>query len=105
MVLAKEHPRIILYRSAEPVLTPCLPQERQGIVANVVFPTGIDRRDDIGLRIASTFTTGWPTSRLARHAWTYRNACPLEGSMTVQTPAPAKFWAPVPWMLEAAIAG
>ena len=25
-----------------------LPQERQGIVANVVFPTGIDRRDDLG---------------------------------------------------------
>jgi beta-1,2-mannobiose phosphorylase / 1,2-beta-oligomannan phosphorylase len=49
MVLAKEHPRIILYRSAEPVLTPCLPQERHGIVANVVFPTGIDRRDDLGL--------------------------------------------------------
>jgi beta-1,2-mannobiose phosphorylase / 1,2-beta-oligomannan phosphorylase len=49
MVLAKEHPHIILYRSAEPVLTPCLPQERHGIVANVVFPTGIDRRDDLGL--------------------------------------------------------
>jgi predicted GH43/DUF377 family glycosyl hydrolase len=25
-----------------------LPQERQGAVANVVFPTGIDRRDDLG---------------------------------------------------------
>jgi predicted GH43/DUF377 family glycosyl hydrolase len=31
------------------VLTPELPQERRGTVANVVFPTGIDRRDDIGL--------------------------------------------------------
>jgi beta-1,2-mannobiose phosphorylase / 1,2-beta-oligomannan phosphorylase len=49
MVLSKEHPRAILYRSAKPVLTPCLPQERDGTVANVVFPTGIDRRDDIGL--------------------------------------------------------
>jgi len=29
-------------------LTPVLPQERRGIVANVVFPTGIDRRDDLG---------------------------------------------------------
>jgi predicted GH43/DUF377 family glycosyl hydrolase len=48
MVLSKEHPRIILYRSQEPVLTPSLPQERQGAVANVVFPTGIDRRDDLG---------------------------------------------------------
>ena len=29
-------------------LTPGLPQERDGTVANVVFPTGIDRRDDLG---------------------------------------------------------
>jgi predicted GH43/DUF377 family glycosyl hydrolase len=48
MVLAKEHPSVIRYRSAEPVLTPVLPQERRGTVANVVFPTGIDRRDDLG---------------------------------------------------------
>ena len=48
MVLSKEHPQMIRYRSAEPVLTPLLPQERQGTIANVVFPTGIDRRDDLG---------------------------------------------------------
>ncbi|MGH8575898.1 MAG: glycoside hydrolase family 130 protein [Gammaproteobacteria bacterium] len=48
MVLSNEHPRMIRYRSAEPVLTPELPQERRGIIANVVFPTGIDRRDDLG---------------------------------------------------------
>ena len=48
MVLSKEHPRVIRYRSAEPVLIPSLPQERGGTVANVVFPTGIDRRDDLG---------------------------------------------------------
>ena len=48
MVLSKEHPRVIRYRSAEPVLTPLLPQERWGTVPNVVFPTGIDRRDDLG---------------------------------------------------------
>jgi predicted GH43/DUF377 family glycosyl hydrolase len=47
-VLSKEHPQEIRYRSAEPVLTPVLPQERHGTIANVVFPTGIDRRDDIG---------------------------------------------------------
>jgi predicted GH43/DUF377 family glycosyl hydrolase len=47
MVLSKEHPRAIRYRSAEPVLTPQLPEERVGIVPNVVFPTGIDRRDDL----------------------------------------------------------
>jgi beta-1,2-mannobiose phosphorylase / 1,2-beta-oligomannan phosphorylase len=48
MVLAKEHPREILYRSAAPVLSPESPQECQGTASNVVFPTGIDRRDDIG---------------------------------------------------------
>ncbi len=49
MVLSKEHPQVIRYRSVEPVLTPEQPQERSGTVANVVFPTGIDRRDDLGL--------------------------------------------------------
>jgi predicted GH43/DUF377 family glycosyl hydrolase len=39
---------VIRYRSAEPVLTPEVPEERRGTVANVVFPTGIDRRDDLG---------------------------------------------------------
>ena len=48
MVLSRERPRQILYRSSEPVLTPTLPRERSGVVANVVFPTGIDRRVDIG---------------------------------------------------------
>ena len=48
MILSMEHPRFVRYRSAEPVLTPQLPQERHGIVSNVVFPTGIDRRDDLG---------------------------------------------------------
>ena len=48
MLLARHHLRDILYRSTEPVLEPELTQERQGIVPDVVFPTGIDRRDDIG---------------------------------------------------------
>ncbi len=48
MFLSKEHPQVVLYRSAQPVLAPLLPQERQGTIANVVFPTGIDRRDDLG---------------------------------------------------------
>jgi predicted GH43/DUF377 family glycosyl hydrolase len=48
LVLSEEFPQVIRYRSREPVLAPELPQERVGIVANVVFPTGIDRRDDLG---------------------------------------------------------
>lgn len=47
MVLSKEHPRTICYRSRHPILTPDLPLEHRGIVANVVFPTGIDWRDDL----------------------------------------------------------
>jgi beta-1,2-mannobiose phosphorylase / 1,2-beta-oligomannan phosphorylase len=48
MVLSKEHPQVIRYRSVDPVLTPVLPEERIGMIADVVFPTGIDRRDDLG---------------------------------------------------------
>jgi predicted GH43/DUF377 family glycosyl hydrolase len=48
MILSEKHPHVILCRTPQPVLTPDLPQERQGAVANVVFPTGIDRRDDLG---------------------------------------------------------
>jgi predicted GH43/DUF377 family glycosyl hydrolase len=49
MILSKEHPREVLYRSLHPVLTPESPEELRGAIANVVFPTGIDRRDDLGL--------------------------------------------------------
>jgi predicted GH43/DUF377 family glycosyl hydrolase len=48
MLLSGEHPRTIVYRSAKPALMPTLPGERRGTVADVVFPTGIDRRDDLG---------------------------------------------------------
>ena len=48
MALSEKHPRVIRYRSVESVLIPVLPQECDGIVADVVFPTGIDRRNDIG---------------------------------------------------------
>jgi predicted GH43/DUF377 family glycosyl hydrolase len=49
MMLSEHHPQTILYRSAEPVLKPELAAECHGTIANVVFPTGIDRRDDLGL--------------------------------------------------------
>jgi beta-1,2-mannobiose phosphorylase / 1,2-beta-oligomannan phosphorylase len=48
MMLSKDHPQMIRYRSVDPVLVPTLPEDRHGTVANVVFPTGIDRRDDLG---------------------------------------------------------
>jgi predicted GH43/DUF377 family glycosyl hydrolase len=49
MALSEQHPNVVRYRSPEPVLTPELPEERRGTIADVVFPTGIDRRDDLGL--------------------------------------------------------
>jgi predicted GH43/DUF377 family glycosyl hydrolase len=48
LVLSHAFPQEVLYRSADPVLKPELLSERKGVVSNVVFPTAIDRRDDIG---------------------------------------------------------
>ncbi|MBJ7881731.1 glycoside hydrolase family 130 protein [Gelidibacter salicanalis] len=48
MILSETQPQKVIYRSPEPILIPNLPDERIGIVGNVVFPTGTDRRDDIG---------------------------------------------------------
>jgi predicted GH43/DUF377 family glycosyl hydrolase len=48
MVLSPEHPTRILYRSAEPVMVPQTRAELHGTVDAVVFPTGLDRRDDLG---------------------------------------------------------
>jgi predicted GH43/DUF377 family glycosyl hydrolase len=64
MVFSKEHPLVICYRSADPVLSPELPQERHGIIANVVFPTGIDRRDDLGLPNRFDIYYGMADSRI-----------------------------------------
>ncbi|HEX4183267.1 MAG TPA: hypothetical protein VHY34_08405, partial [Caulobacteraceae bacterium] len=48
MVLSTQHPTRILYRSAEPVMVPETELELHGAVDAVVFPTGLDRRDDLG---------------------------------------------------------
>jgi predicted GH43/DUF377 family glycosyl hydrolase len=48
MVLSKEHPSKVLYRAPDPVLVPEGALESHGTVDDVVFPTGIDRRDDLG---------------------------------------------------------
>lgn len=48
LVLDDHDPRVIRYRSPEPILVPELPEEMAGIVANVVFPTAIDCRHDLG---------------------------------------------------------
>lgn len=48
LVLDRRDPRIIRYRSPTPILIPELQSEREGTVAEVVFPTGVDRRSDLG---------------------------------------------------------
>jgi predicted GH43/DUF377 family glycosyl hydrolase len=45
LVLDLADPRKILYRSSQPVLEPALAEEREGVVSNVVFPTGVDVRE------------------------------------------------------------
>jgi predicted GH43/DUF377 family glycosyl hydrolase len=49
MILSRDHPHRVLYRSPDPVLAPETDLEVHGTVERVVFPTGIDRRDDIGM--------------------------------------------------------
>ena len=48
MILSEDAPQKILYRTHEPILAPELLDETIGTVGDVVFPTGTDRRDDIG---------------------------------------------------------
>jgi predicted GH43/DUF377 family glycosyl hydrolase len=64
MVLSETHPRQILYRSQKPVLTPSLLQECQGTVDNVVFPTGIDQRLDLGKQDCFDVYYGMADSRI-----------------------------------------
>ena len=51
MIHDYEQPHKILYRSPQPVLAPESDSELRGIVDNVVFPTGIDPRPDLGERV------------------------------------------------------
>ncbi|MEO5909897.1 MAG: glycosidase [Pelobium sp.] len=48
MILSVDDPQKVIYRSQKPILIPELPEETIGTIANVVFPTGIDCRSDIG---------------------------------------------------------
>jgi predicted GH43/DUF377 family glycosyl hydrolase len=48
MMLSEQDPQKVIYRSPLPILFLKLPEEKNEIISNVVFPTGLDRRDDIG---------------------------------------------------------
>jgi predicted GH43/DUF377 family glycosyl hydrolase len=79
MVLSKEHPQVIRYRSVAPVLSPTLPQECSGTVAHVVFPTGIDRRDDLGLPNRFDVYYGMADSRIGVARLDMPDVLPTEG--------------------------
>jgi predicted GH43/DUF377 family glycosyl hydrolase len=70
---------LIRYRSAEPVLTPSLPEERVGAIANVVFPTGIDRRDDLGSPDRFDVYYGMADDRIGVARLDMPASLPLEG--------------------------
>ena len=46
MIHDRDDVTTVVYRSSEPLLEPEHPEERDGIVPNVVFPTALDLRDD-----------------------------------------------------------
>ena len=79
MVLSREHPQQLVYRSAHPVLAPELPQERSGTIANVVFPTGIDRRDDLRMPDRFDVYYGMADDRIGVARLDLPEALPLGG--------------------------
>jgi predicted GH43/DUF377 family glycosyl hydrolase len=79
MLLSEEHPQVIRFRSTEPVLTPTMPQERDGTVANVVFPTGIDRRDDLGMPDRFDIYYGMADNRIGAARLDMPDVLPREG--------------------------
>ena len=55
MIHDLERPDKVLYRSPEPVMVPTVPYELAGVVDNVVFPTAIDPRRDLGERVFDVY--------------------------------------------------
>ncbi|MBV8372826.1 MAG: glycosidase, partial [Candidatus Eremiobacteraeota bacterium] len=50
-----QRPDRIVYRSPKPILIPETETERAGVVENVVFPTGLDPRRDLGDRVFDVY--------------------------------------------------
>ncbi|MEI9899454.1 MAG: glycosidase [Hyphomicrobium sp.] len=89
MVLSKAHPNKIIYRSPEPVLVPEGPLELRGTVDNVVFPTGIDRRDDLGMPDRFDIYYGMADDRIGVARLDVPATLPRDG-VTDYSPLPAK---------------
>jgi predicted GH43/DUF377 family glycosyl hydrolase len=81
MVLSKDHPQVVVYRSVHPVLVPAVAQECCGTVANVVFPTGIDRRDDLGLPDRFDIYYGMADDRIGVARLDLPNVLPPDGTV------------------------
>jgi predicted GH43/DUF377 family glycosyl hydrolase len=75
LVLDRDNPTKVLYRSRTPILEPRMEQERQGIVANVVFPTAVDQRE--GGRLDVYY--GMADARIGVGRLQTPEALPLEG--------------------------
>jgi len=73
MVLSKEHLQTILYRSPQPVLKLESPEEFRETISNVVFPTGMDRLDDLGTPDRFDVYYGMATTGLKLRASSFRN--------------------------------
>ena len=78
MILSADKPHLIRYRSSQAVLTPDLPQEQIGTVANVVFPTGMDRRDDLGQPDCFDVYYGMADSRIGVARLTVPEQLPID---------------------------
>jgi predicted GH43/DUF377 family glycosyl hydrolase len=55
MIQDYREPHRVIYRSPKPLFTPQSDHERSGVVDNVVFPTGIDPRPDLGERVYDVY--------------------------------------------------
>jgi predicted GH43/DUF377 family glycosyl hydrolase len=78
MILSKEQPTNIIFRSLDAVLVPHSAVELHGIVDNVVFPTGIDRRDDLGASDRFDVYYGMADSRIGAARLDLPEALPVE---------------------------
>jgi predicted GH43/DUF377 family glycosyl hydrolase len=87
MVLSPERPNRIVYRSREPVLVPESPLERHGTVDEVVFPTGIDRRDDLGTPDRFDIYYGMADDRIGVARLDLPAALPRDGGRPGRRPA------------------
>lgn len=79
-ILDRNDARLIRYRSTEPILSPELPSEHDGIVADVVFPTAIDPRTDLGQPDRIDVYYGMADARIGVARLDIPNALPLEAT-------------------------